>query len=126
MSGSGYADLKQVKARINISDSITQADEKISNYLTEADTFINTQVGLHAVTPINSPDPELISLASGMAAALYNHWNKQGEFKIVDGYKKGIGEHIRVVYGKKNPDGLTANTFSISKGIRGNEIGSVN
>ncbi len=126
MSSSGYADLKQIKGRINISDSITQADEKIKSYMSEADDYIDTQAGLHATTPFTNPDKELISIASGLAAALYNYWNKKGEFKVIEDYKKAIGDHIRAVYGKKNPDGLTANTFTISPATRGTESGSVN
>jgi len=126
-SSSGYADLKQVKQRVNISDSVTQADEKIQNYMTEADDYIDTQAGIHDTVPFTNPDKELISLASGMAAALYNHWNKQGEFEIVKGYQHRIQEHIMAVYGKKNLEsGLTGNTFSKTQSqVRGTESGTV-
>ncbi len=127
MSGSGYADLKQVKGRLNISDSITQADEKIKSYMSEADDYVDVQAGLHAVTPFENPNKQLISLCSAYAAALYSYWNKKGEFDVCTKYEKKIGEHIRAVYGKRNPDGLTANTFvKTNSAIRGNESGSVN
>ncbi len=112
-----YGTRSKVKERINISDSITDADAKIDSYLEESDEYINTQIGLHATVPITAaaPKAELIELGSGMAAALYNHWNKQGDYKIVLDYKKSIQDYIMARYGKRNLDtNLTVNTFAKS------------
>lgn len=126
-SSSGYADLKQIKQRVNISDSVTQADEKIQNFMTEADDYIDTQAGIHAVTPFTNPDKELIALASGLAAALYNYWNKQAEYQAVKDYKHHIQEHIVANFGSKNLEsGQTANTFTKTQSaVRGTESGTV-
>jgi len=123
MSGSGYANLKQIKARINISDTLTQADAKIQFYMSEADDYIDTQLGVHTTTPIDNPDKELIALASSLGASLYNYWNKQGEYQPIKDIKHHIQEHIVANFGKKNLEtDLTTNTFvKTASGIKGTE-----
>ena len=123
MSGSGFSELKQVKARANISDTVTQADAKIQFYMTEADDYVDTQVGVHTTTPITNPNKELIALASALAASLYNFWNKQGDFEICKACKKAIQDHIVAQFARRNLDtDLTTNTFvKTTSGIKGTE-----
>lgn len=123
MSGSGFSELKQVKARVNISDTVTQADAKIQFYMTESDDYVDTQVGVHTTTPITNPDKELIALASSLAASFYNYWNKQGKMEDCLTCKKAIQDHIVAKFARKNLDtNLTTNTFvKTTSGIKGTE-----
>jgi len=109
----GYADLQETKKRLNISDSVTASDEKIMSMGREADNYINTQINLHALTPISNPDPEIVSLATGLTAATYNYWQtpiKDRNLAGIDEWKKSIQEHILAVYGRKNPNFLSGGT----------------
>lgn len=115
MGEGGYASVKAVKQRCLISDSIISADEAIQTYATEADNYINTQASLHAATPFVNPNPELNSLAEGLAAALYQYWNapvKDTNMTAIKQYKKFIDDYIVATYKRANPSGLTAGTFS--------------
>ena len=106
----GYADLQEIKRRLNIPDSVTASDEKIASMGREADNYTNTQINLHATTPIANPDPELVSMATGLAAAIFNYWQTPIKDRNLDGiaeWKKSIQEHILSVYGRKNPNFLT-------------------
>ncbi|MCH7589524.1 hypothetical protein IIB34_00625 [PVC group bacterium] len=117
-----YADLKEVKQRLNIPDSITSVDEKVNTAMREADAFVNTQVGVHANTPLTNPDAQIISLASGLASALYNVWQspaKDTVWKIVDNYQKQIGDHIKAFFAGEDITGHTGDTFSSTNGITG-------
>jgi len=117
-----YADLKEVKQRLNIPDSVTTVDEKVATSMREADAFVNTQVGVHATTPLDNPDAQIISLASGLACALYNVWQspaKDTVWKIVEAYQKQIGDHIKAFYAGEDITGHTGNTFSSTTGITG-------
>ncbi len=122
-AGSGYADLKQCKLRLQISDSIVAADEKIQAFMREADSYINTQVNLFATTPIKNPDDELKMLSSSLAAALYNYFQSpQAPMEGVKEYKKAIGDHIRANYYKETDTGLSADTISkTASAINGTE-----
>ena len=122
-SGSGYADLTECKRRLNIPASNTAPNEKISDNMREANNYINTQINLHAVTPISDPDPELISMASSLACTMYNYWQTPIKDRNLDGIKdwrKQIQDHILAVYGRKNPTLLTGgDTFGKTSGITG-------
>lgn len=112
-STSGYADLMETKKRLNIPDSITATDEKIMSMGREADNYVNTQINLHALTPITNPDPEIVSLATGLAAAIFNYWQtpiKDRNLSGVEEWKKSIQEHIMATYGRKNPTMLSGGT----------------
>jgi len=120
-STSGYADLMETKKRLNIPDSITASDEKIMSMGREADNYVNTQINLHALTPISNPDPEIVSLATGLAAAIFNYWQtpiKDRNLSGVEEWKKSIQEHILATYGRKNPNLLSGgNTFGSTTGF---------
>lgn len=112
-SSIGYADLRECKRRLNIPDSQTATDTKIADQMREADNYTNTQINLHALTPITNPDPEIISMASSLAAASYNYWQtpiKDRNIDAMNQWKKAIQEHILAVYGRKNPNLLSGGT----------------
>ena len=108
-STSGYADLQEVKRRLNQSLTQTGPNEKISDNMREADNYVNTQINLHATTPITNPDPELVSMASSLAAASYNYWQtpiKDRNLSGIKEWKTAIQEHILAAYGRMNPTKL--------------------
>ena len=119
--GTGYADLQETKRRLNIPDSTTSSDIKIAANMREADNYINTQSALHATVPFTNPDPELISLSSSLAAALFNYWQTPIKERNLDGvkeWKKSISGHILAVYGRKNVNGLAGGkTFGSTTGF---------
>jgi hypothetical protein len=106
---SGYADLNETKRRLNIEESVNAADVKISSYMTDADNYVNTQISLHATTPIDNPDNELIGLASSYAATMFNYWQTPIKDRNLDGINKWenkISQHIQARYGKYDASGL--------------------
>jgi len=112
-SKSGYTDLQETKKRLNISDSLTASDEKIMSMGRETDNYINTQINLHAITPISNPDPEIVSMANSCTAAIFNYWQtpiKDRNLSGINEWKKSIQEHILAVYGRKNPNLLSGGT----------------
>lgn len=123
MTTSGYADLAKVRLRLNLSITQTSPDEKIQEYMSEADNYVNTQIGLFADTPITNPDDELRSLASALAAATYNYWvSPEKSEKGVSVYRERIQGHIVAKYGKKTETGLSTNSFTkTSSAINGTE-----
>ena len=122
-SNSGYADLTECQRRLNISATQTATNEKIADNMREADNYINTQINLHAETPIINADAELISMASSLACTMYNYWQTPIKDRNLDGikeWKKAIQEHILATYGRKNPNLLTGGeTFGKTGSITG-------
>lgn len=122
-SRSGYADLQETKRRLNQSDTQTAPNEKVADNMREADNYVNTQINLHATTPINNPDPELVSLASSLAAATYNYWSTPIKDRNLDGikqWKQSIQDHILAAYGRLNPSGLGGGElFGVTSGFNG-------
>jgi len=105
----GYADLAECQRRLNIPASETATNKKIADNMREADNYTNTQINLHAVTPINNPDPELVSMASSLACTMYNYWQtpiKDRNLEATHEWKKAIQDHILAAYGRYNPTGL--------------------
>lgn len=120
----GYADLKTVKQYLNIPDSNTLSDEKIDSAMRDADSFVNVQAGVHANTPIKNPDDQLIALASGLSASIYNYWQTPAKNQTLDGIKqweKRIGDHVKAFYGQEDITGHTGSTFTSTNGITGTE-----
>jgi hypothetical protein len=102
-----YGTIALVHARLNIADSVTAVDDKITDYLSESDEYINTQLGIFEVTPPAPVPPELTALGSSLAAAIYNYWNspeKQPEGMKM--YKKSIQEYIKAIHAKQSAEGL--------------------
>jgi len=121
-----YADLKEVKERVNIPQSNTDFDESLATNMRDADSFVNVQAGVHVDTPIENPDKQLISLASGLAASLYNYWQTPAKDRTLDGiqqWEKRIADHLRGIYGQKDVSGTSGRTFSSTSGVTGAESG---
>jgi len=122
-SDSGYADFNQVKKRLNQDLSVTSPDKKIHDMMQESDNYVNTQINLHALTPIDAPDPEIISLSSSLAATIYNYWQTPIKDRNLDGikfWKLSIQDHILATYGRKNPNLLAGgDTFATTTGFKG-------
>ncbi len=122
ISESGYASLKEVKRRVNVTDSVISGDAKIQDYMREADNYINVQINLHAVTPVVNPDPELVSLGSSLAASFYNYWQtpiKDRNLDPIKEWKKSVQEHVMTAYGKYNPSGLGGGEqFGTTRGFK--------
>lgn len=113
-TGSGYGDLREVKRRLNLSDSESTSDQKIQDYINEADNFINTQISSHALTPISAADAELVSLSSSLAAALFNYWQTPIKDRNLDGitsWKASIQNHLMAAYGRKSANGLAGGSM---------------
>lgn len=120
----GFADLKRVKQLLNIPDSNQVSDEKIKTHMRDADSFVNVQVGVHRDTPLSNPDDQLIALASGLSASLFNYWQTPAKNQTLDGIKqweKRIGDHVRAIYGQEDITGHTGGTFTTTRGITGTE-----
>ena len=108
-SDAGYADLQETKRRLNQSDTQTAPNEKIADNMREADNYVNVQIALHAVVPFTNPDPEIVSMASSLAAAMYNYWQtpiKDRNLSGIKEWKEAIQAHIIAAYGRLNPSGL--------------------
>ena len=108
-----FSDLTETKRFLNITPSETDQEAKINVSRNMADNYINTQINLHAITPISNPDPEIVSMANSCTAAIYNYWQtpvKDRNLAGIDEWKKAIQEHILAVYGRKNPNLLAGGT----------------
>ncbi len=120
----GFADLKRVKQLLNIPDSNQISDEKIKTQMRDADSFVNVQVGVHRDIPLTNPDDQLIALASGLSASLFNYWQTPAKNQTLDGIKqweKRIGDHVRAFYGQEDITGHTGGTFTTTRGVTGSE-----
>jgi len=120
----GFADLKSTKALLNIPDTVGNSDEKIKTHMRDADSFVTVQVGVHRDRPLTNPDDQLISLASGLAASLYNYWQTPAKDRTLDGiqqWEKRIGDHVKAFYGQKDVSGTSGKTFTSTRGVTGTE-----
>lgn len=103
------ADLRETKRRLNIPDSDSDSDAKIQDFMQEADNFVNIQISPHDDIPITNPGPELVSLASSLAAAIFNYWQtpiKDRNLSGITEWKTFISNHIEAVYYKRSASGL--------------------
>ncbi len=108
-TASGYGSLREVRRRLNIPDTVDSSDTKIKDFINEADNYVNSQIKIHATTPISNPDAELISLSSSLAAAMFNFWQTPSKDQNLEGtetWRKYIQDHIMATYGRYNPTGL--------------------
>jgi hypothetical protein len=114
------ADLREVKRRLNIPDSVGDSDLKIGDFMQEADNFVNIQISPHADIPIEKPGAELVSLASSLAAALYNYWQtpiKERNLSGITEWKKFVADHVNAVYGKRSQELGGGALFGSTKGF---------
>lgn len=120
---SGYADLRKCKRKLNLEDSTSSADLKIADMMTDADSYVNTQLETHNVTvPLTNPDNELIELASSYAATLFNYWQTPIKDRNLDGINKWedkISQHIVAKYGRYDKAGMGGgNLFGTTAGFK--------
>ncbi len=115
------ADLRETKRRLNIPDSVTSSDDKIQDFMQESDNFVNIQLSPHTDIPLVNPGPELVSLASSLAAAIFNYWQTPIKDRNLDGikeWKKFVADHINAVFARKSESGLGGrNLFGTTKGF---------
>lgn len=108
-----YYQLLAIKRKAQIDEAETDMDDFLQELGENADKYINLQISIHAATPISFPDEELNDLANKHAAGEYLLWNSPSHPRtLYDAARKDIQDHIQTKYGKKNPSGLTNNTFS--------------
>ena len=103
------ASLRETKRRLNLPDTVSKSDAKIQDFMQEADNYVNIQVSPHTAIPIENPGPELVSLASSLAATMFNYWQTPIKERNLDGikeWKKFVADHINAVYSKKSESGL--------------------
>jgi hypothetical protein len=120
---SGYASLRETKRRLNITDSIISTEEKINDYMREADNYVNTQISVHVPTaPVTNVDAELVSLSSSLAAALFNYWQtpmKDRNLSAITSWKNAIQDHLKAAYGRYSASGLGGkDLFGTTKGFK--------
>ncbi len=119
-----FSDQDEVKRFLNIPISNTTAEAKIDVARNMADNYVNTQINLHEVIPIDPSPPALTSLASALAAAQYNYFQspeKTDMQKDVQAWEGRIQDYILATYAKKNPTGLTGgNAFGVTAAMTGN------
>ncbi len=116
------ANLRETKRRLNIPDSVSSSNLKIQDYIQESDNYVNIQASPHTTTPITNPSPELVSLSSSLAAALFNYWQTPTKDRNLSGvteWKKAIEKHIDGVYARKSASGLGGgNLFGKTSGFK--------
>lgn len=119
--GTTYYDLGKIKNKLHIDD--TDQDDYCNDLGEQADSYINTQIGIHATVPIPFPEKELKALADKLAAGEYLMWNSPDHPRaLYDSARKDVQSYLKATYAKTNEDGTTANTFSkTASGIKGTE-----
>jgi len=116
------ADLRETKRRLNLPDTVSKSDSKIQDYMQEADNFVNIQISPHADIPITNPGPELVSLASSLAATLFNYWQTPVKERNLDGireWKKFVSDHVNAVYARKSQTLGGGDLFGKTTGFSG-------
>jgi len=109
--GTSYYSLGKIKNKLHIDD--VDQDPYVNDLGEQADSYINTQIGLHATVPIPFPEKELKALSDKLAAAEYLMWNSPDHPRaLYDAARKDIQDYIKAIYGKQNADGFTTSTFS--------------
>lgn len=118
-----FSNLDETKDYLNIARSNDDSNVKINTARNASDNYAANQIRLHADIPLTNADPELTSLASLLAASLFNQFQnpRKAEMKeATDQQKKSIQDYIMETYGRKNPSGLSgAETFGITSPITG-------
>lgn len=118
-----FSTINETKDFLNIARSNDDSNSKINTCRNSADNYVVNQIRLHASIPLTSPDPELSSLASQLAASFFNQYQnpmKTEVKELVLEAKKAIQDYILETYGRKNPGGLSgAETFGITSAITG-------
>ena len=123
-----FSTLNETKDFLNIARSNDNSNIRINTARNSADNYVVNQNRLHGTIPITDPDPELSSLASQLAAALFNQFQNPIKSELretVIQSKQAIQDYILETFGLKNPSGLSgADTFGITSPITGSTSGS--
>ena len=125
-----FSTLNETKDFLNIARSNDDSNEKINTSRNSSDNYVANQIRLHADIPVSGDDndPELSSLASQLAAAIFNQFQnpmKSEMMELVKTTKKSVQDYIMETYGRKNPSGLSGDeTFGITSAITGFTSGS--
>ena len=118
-----FSNLDETKDYLNIARSNDDSNVKINTARNASDNYTANQIRLHADIPLTNADPELTSLASLLAASLFNQFQnprKEEMKEATDQQKKAIQDFIMETFGRKNPSGLSgAETFGITSPITG-------
>jgi len=118
-----FSTLNETKDFLNISRSNDDSNNKINTNRNSADNYVANQIKLHATVPLTTTDPELVSLASQLAASYFNQFQnpmKAEMMELVKVTKKAIQDYILETYARKNPSGLSGeDTFGITSATTG-------
>ena len=118
-----FSTLNETKDFLNIARSNDNSNIRINTARNSADNYVVNQNRLHGTIPITDPDPELSSLASQLAAALFNQFQNPIKSELretVIQVKQAIQDYILETFGLKNPSGLSgADTFGVTTSITG-------
>ena len=118
-----FSNEDEVKDFLNISRSNTDSNAKIGTCRNAADNYTANQIRLHATVPLSDTDPELVSLASQLAAAYFNQFQnpmKKDMLEFTKAVKDSVQDYILETYGRKNPSGLSGDeTFGVTSGVTG-------
>lgn len=118
-----FSNLDETKDYLNIARSNDDSNEKITTARNAADNYVANQIRLHADVPVTSPDPELTSLSSQLAASYFNQFQNPMKAEVAEVtklVKQSVQDFIMETFGRKNPSGLSgAETFGITSSITG-------
>jgi len=120
-----FSSLNETKDFLNIARSNDDSNIKINTARNSADNYVVNQIRLHATVPVTGTDddPELVSLASQLAASFFNQFQnpmKTEMMEMTQLSKKSVQDYIMETYGKKNPSGLSGDlTFGLTGQITG-------
>jgi len=118
-----FSTLNETKDFLNIARSNDDSNNKINTNRNAADNYVANQLRLHATVPLTTTDPELVSLASSLAAMFFNQFQnplkKEMKDMVLEG-KQAVQDYIMETFGRKNPSGLSgAETFGTTSAITG-------
>ena len=120
-----FSTLNETKDFLNIARSNDDSNIKINTARNSSDNYVVNQIRLHATVPVTGTDddPELVSLASQLAASFFNQFQnpmKTEMMEMTQLSKKSVQDYIMETYGRKNPSGLSgAETFGLTGQITG-------
>ena len=120
-----FSTLNETKDFLNIARSNDDSNIKINTARNSSDNYVVNQIRLHATVPVTGTDddPELVSLASQLAASFFNQFQnpmKREMMELLLTSKKSVQDYILETYGRKNPGGLSgAETFGLTGQITG-------
>jgi|GEM_PF-5893573 len=119
-----YGVLDQVKSRLHIQPTITTQDDELKRMISEADDFIDSQLGIFVSIPVVNAALPIVRMSNRLAAAWFIYWNtpaKERDMGPVLEIKKEIEQWVRAQYGKRT-DTLSENTWGkAAGGILGTE-----